>query len=104
MAFTLDNYLQSQFDVVVFSSVVVMYEDIRRAILEAITRFTADSLHPDLRGGYASARHIRRGDPTECSFHWLHEPMLPGDHVIRTDHKSPGHIVLEMQDIIDAYN
>ncbi len=29
--------------------------------------------------------------------------MLPGDHVIRTDHKSPGQIVLEMQDIIDAY-
>ena len=40
MAFALDNYLQSQFDVVVFSSVAVMYEDIRRAILEAITRIT----------------------------------------------------------------
>ena len=39
MAFALDNYLQSQFDVAVFSSVVV-YEDIRRAILEAITRIT----------------------------------------------------------------
>lgn len=104
MAFALDNYLQSQFDVVVFYSVVVMYEDIRRAILEAITRITADSLHPDLHGGYASARHIKRGDPTECPFHWLHELMLPGDHVIRTDHKSPGHIVLEMRDIIDAYN
>ncbi|MGN0752843.1 MAG: AAA family ATPase [Aristaeellaceae bacterium] len=106
MAFALDNYLQSQFDVVVFASVVVMYEDIRRAILEAITvkdytliPFTLTCTEDTLR-----ARHKRRGDPTECSFHWLHEPMHPGDHVIRTDHKSPGQIVLEMRDIIDTYN
>ena len=36
MAFALDNYLQSPFDVAVFSSVMV-YADIRSAILEAIT-------------------------------------------------------------------
>ena len=39
MAFALDNYLQSPFDVAVFSSVMV-YADIRSAILEAITRIT----------------------------------------------------------------
>lgn len=37
MAFVLDNYLQSGFDYVVFSSVVAMYEGIRRPSLDAIT-------------------------------------------------------------------
>lgn len=104
MAFALDNYLQSKFDYVVFSSVVVMYENIRRPMLDAITAedyavvaFTLTCSEDTLR-----ARHRKRGDLTECSFHWLHEPVHPGDHVIDTDDKTPAEIVQEMQKIINA--
>ncbi|MBQ8555031.1 MAG: AAA family ATPase [Clostridia bacterium] len=106
MSFALDNYLQSKFDYVVFSSVVVLYEDIRRPILEGITAqdytvvaFTLTCSEETLR-----ARHRHRGDQGECSFHWLHLPPHPGDHVICTDGRSPSEIVREMRDIIDATN
>lgn len=106
MAFALDNYLKSNFDYVVFSSVVVMYEDIRRPILADITAadyalipFTLTCSEDTLR-----ARHKQRGDEGECAFHWLHEPVHPGDHVINTDGKSPKEIVAEMRAIIDAIN
>lgn len=106
MSFALDNYLQSNFDYVVFSSVVVMYEDIRRPILEAITAkdhivipFTLTCSEDTLL-----ARHRKRGDEGECSFHWLHEPVHPGDHVINTDGKTPQEIVWEMRAIIDTSN
>lgn len=103
MSFALDNYLRSRFDYVVFSSVVVMYESIRRPILEAITTpceviaFTLTCTEATLR-----ERHAMRGDPGECSLHWLHEPPLPGDHVIHTDGKTPQEIVDEMKAIIHA--
>ena len=103
MAFALDNYLQSKFDYVVFPSAVVMYEYIRRPILEAITTdctviaFTLTCSEATLQ-----ARHQKRGDSGECSFHWLHEPLHPGDIVINTDRKSPQEIVQEMRAIIDA--
>ena len=103
MSFALDNYLQSQFDYVVFSSVVVMYEGIRRPILDAITTpcqviaFTLTCTEDTLR-----ARHAQRGDQGECSFHWLHEPVHPGDHVIHTDGKTPAQIVDEMRATIDS--
>ena len=103
MSFALDNYLQSKFDYVVFSSVVVMYEAIRRPILDAITTpcdvipFTLTCTEDTLR-----ARHHQRGDQGECSFRWLHEPVHPGDHVIHTDGKTPAQIVDEMCAIIDS--
>ncbi len=103
MSFALDNYLQSAFDYVVFSSVVVMYDHIRKPILDAITTdcqviaFTLTCSEDTLR-----ARHRKRGDSGECSMHWLHEPSHPGDYVIQTDGKSPQQIVQEMQEIINA--
>lgn len=106
MSFALDNYLHSNFDYVVFSSLVILYEDIRRPILEGITAddytlvpFTLTCSEDTLR-----ARHRLRGDSGECSFHWLHLPALPGDHVICTDGKTPRQIVQEMQAIIDNTN
>ena len=50
------------------------------------------------------ARHKKRGDSGECSFHWLHEPVHPGDHLIHTDGKTPAQIVAEMRDIITSTN
>ncbi|MBQ7137893.1 MAG: AAA family ATPase [Clostridia bacterium] len=101
MSFALDNYLQSQFDYVVFSSVVIMYESIRQPILDAITTdceviaFTLTCTEETLR-----SRHKKRGDQGECSLHWLHEPVHPSDHLIHTDGKTPAQIVAEMRRII----
>ena len=47
---------------------------------------------------------LRNGDRGECSFHWLHEPVHPGDIVLNTDGKDPAEIVREMRAIIDAIN
>lgn len=103
MSFALDNYLQSGFDYVVFSSLVILYEEIRRPILDAITAegyeliaFTLTCSEETLR-----ARHHQRGDEGECSMHWLHEPALPGDHLMHTDNKTPQQIVSEMRAIIN---
>lgn len=103
MSFALDNYLQSHFAYVIFASVVVMVADIRRPILDAITTdyelisFTLTCSEETLL-----ARHRKRGDSGACSFHWLHEPVHPGDHVIHTDGKTPAQIVVEMHAVIDA--
>ncbi|MBQ2952064.1 MAG: AAA family ATPase [Clostridia bacterium] len=103
MAFALDNYLQSGFDYVVFSSVVIMYEDIRRPILKGITAseyevvsFTLTCSEETLR-----ARHRLRGDEGDCSMHWLHEPVHSGDHIICTDGMTPAEVVAKMRAIID---
>lgn len=103
ISFALENYLRSRFDYVVFSSVVVMYEGIRRGILDAIRAnytlipFTLTCSEETLR-----ERHRLRGDEGECSMQWLHLPPLPGDHVICTTGKTPREIVQEMRRIIDA--
>lgn len=104
MSFALSNYLESGFEYVFFSSVVVMYEDIRANILRDITA-----------GGYSVVgftltcsektlleRHGKRGDENECSFEWLHIKPIEGDHVINTDNKSVEQIVNEMKVIIDG--
>ena len=106
MSFALSNYLNSGFDYVFFSSVVVMGRDsaIRSAILADITAkdyavlgFTLTCSEETLR-----RRHKKRGDNTECSFFWLHLPPYQGDYVINTDKKSVQEIVDEMKHIIDG--
>lgn len=106
MSFALDNYLQSGFSYVVFSSVVIMYDAIRRPILNAITStgydvisFTLTCSEETLR-----SRHRKRGDEGECSMLWLQEPPHPHDHLIHTDGKTPHQIVAEMRSIIAEYN
>lgn len=106
MSFALDNYLQSGFDYVVFSSVVILYEDIRRPILEGVTAedYTLVTFNLTCSEDTLQARHRKRGDTGDCSFHWLHLPPLHGDHVICTDGKTPMQIVQEMRSIIDRSN
>ncbi len=103
MSYILSNYLNSDFDYVIFSSVVVMYESIREPILKDITAndfeiigFTLTCSEETL-----SARHKNRADENEVSFHWLHLPPYSGNYVINTDGKTVEQIVDEIRELID---
>ncbi len=81
MSAVLSNYLRLGFDYVVFSSVVLMYENIRQGILKNIPEtgyeaigFTLTCTEENLR-----QRHKKRGDQNECSLEWLRLPPYPGD-------------------------
>ncbi|MDE6031295.1 MAG: AAA family ATPase [Oscillospiraceae bacterium] len=104
MSFALSNYLESGFEYVFFSSVVVMYENIRANILRDITAGDYSVLGFTLTCSEETLleRHGKRGDENECSFEWLHLKPVEGDHVINTDNKSVEQIVNEMKVIIDG--
>lgn len=102
MSFVLSTYLNSNFDYVIFSSVVVMYESIRKPILKNITAkdyitigFTLTCSEKTL-----TERHRKRGDNNEVSFEWLKLPPYRNDYVINTDNKTVAQIVSKMKSII----
>lgn len=104
MSFALSTYLNSKFDYVFFSSVVVVDKEIRGAILNDITAkdykvigFTLTCSEETLL-----ERHKKRGDQNECSFFFLHLTPHEGDYVINTDNKEVREIVDEMRRIIEA--
>lgn len=102
MSFVLSTYLNSQFDYVIFSSVVVMYESIRESILKDITANDYMTVGITLTCSEKTLieRHQRRGDQTEVSFEWLRLEPYPNDVVIDTDDKTVEQIVREMKSII----
>ncbi|MDD4679721.1 MAG: AAA family ATPase [Clostridia bacterium] len=104
MSFVLSNYLNSDFDYVIFSSVVVMYESIRKPILEDITARDFDIIGFTLTCSEETLaeRHKNRGDENEVSFHWLHLPLYPGDYVVNTEGKTVEQIVDEIRELIDS--
>jgi hypothetical protein len=104
MSFILSNYLDSDFEYVFFTSVVLTDARIREGILNGITArdygtaaFTLTCSEETLK-----TRHDKRGDPGETNFYWLHLPPQPGDIVIDTDGKNIREIVREMKRHIDA--
>ena len=104
MSFVLSNYLDSDFEYVFFTSVVLTDPHIREAILDGITArgyeligFTLTCSEETLK-----KRHDRRGDPGETDYFWLRLPPCPGDIVIDTDGKRVRDVVLEMKRHIDA--
>ncbi len=104
MSFILSNYLNSDFEYVVFTSVVLTDARIREGILNGITAkdyvtvgFTLTCSEETLK-----KRHGKRGDPGETNFYWLRLPPYPGDIVIDTDGKSIRETVKEMKRLIDA--
>ena len=102
MSFVLSTYLHSNFDYVIFSSVVVMYEKIRTAILRDITaaNYTTIGFTLTCSEKTLADRHRKRGDDTEVSYQWLRMGHYPGDYVIDTDDKTPAEIVDEMRGVI----
>ncbi len=104
MSFLLSNYLDSGFEYVFFTSVVLTDPHIREGILKGITAWGYASIGFTL---YCSAetlkkRHDRRGDKGETNTYWLSLPPYPGDIVIDTDKKSIREVVREMKRHIEA--
>ena len=104
MSFVLSNYLDSEFEFVFFTSVVLTDEKIRENILKGITvrdyetiAFTLTCSEETLK-----KRHDKRGDKGETNYYWLHLPPFPGDIVIDTDNKSIREVVKEIKKKIDA--
>ena len=99
MSFVLSNYLDSGFEYVFFTSVVLTDARIREGILDGITAgdyriisFTLTCSEETLK-----RRHDKRGDQGETNYYWLRLPPYPGDIVIDTDNKSIREVVREMK-------
>ena len=104
MSFVLSNYLDSDFEYVIFTSVVLTDARIRNEILSGITAkdyrvigFTLTCSEETLK-----KRHDKRGDRGETDYRWLRLPPCPGDIVIDTDDKSVREIVKEMKGYISG--
>ena len=106
MSFVLSTYLNSDFDYVILSSVVVMYEAIREPILKGITATDYITLGVTLTCSEKTLveRHKKRGDDTEVSFEWLRMEPYPNDYVICTDDKTATQIVDEIKEIIALHS
>lgn len=106
MSFILSTYLNSVFDYVIFSSVVVMYKTIRETVINDITAKDFDIIGITLSCSEETlrARHKKRGDKGEVSFHWLHLPPYPGDVVINTDGKTVRQTVEIIKALIERTN
>ena len=102
MSFALSTYLNSAFDYVIFSSIVVLRDPIRENIITDITAKDYEIIGFTLKCSEETLtkRHRSRGDTTEVIFDWLHTEPHPGDFVINTDNKTVKEIVDEMIEII----
>jgi len=103
MSFVLSNYLDSDFDYVFFTSVVLTDATIRESILNGITAKDYDVIGFTLTCSEETLkkRHNRRGDKGETNYFWLHLPPCSGDIVIDTDDKRVQDVVREMKHHID---
>ena len=104
MSFVLSNYLDSDFDLVFFTSVVLTDATVRESILRGITAKDYDVIGFTLTCSEETLkkRHDRRGDKGETNYYWLHLPPCLGDIVIDTDDKRVRDVVREMKRHIDA--
>ncbi|MCL2357407.1 MAG: GNAT family N-acetyltransferase [Defluviitaleaceae bacterium] len=104
MSFALSTYLNSNFDYVIFSSVVVSGEKIREAVLKDITAkdYTVIAFTLTCSEKTLAERHKKRGDTGDVDFQWLRHAPHPGDYVINTDNKTVDDIVAEIKCIVDA--
>ena len=106
MSFALSNYLNSKFDYVIFSSVVVIGGTIREDVLKDITAndYTTIAFTLKCSEEALAERHKKRGDSGEVLFHWLRMEPYPGDFIIDTDNKTIAQIVSEMKTVINGCN
>jgi len=103
MSFALSTYLNSNFDYVIFSSVVVIGEEIREAILKDITArdYTIIAFTLKCSEETLIERHKKRGDTNEVLFEWLRMKPHQDDYVINTDQKTIAQVVQEIRSIIN---
>ena len=104
MSFVLSNYLNSNFDYVFFTSVVLTDATIRGNILKDITAsdygvigFTLTCSEETL-----TKRHSARGDAGAPNFHWLHLPSYPTDIVVSTDNMTVKEIAQKLKRYING--
>ena len=104
MSFVLSNYLDSEFDYVFFSSVVLTDAQIRENILNNITAtdYKVISFTLTCSEETLAKRHSQRGDLGAPNFHWLHLPPYPTDIVINTDNMSVLQITQKLKLYIDG--
>ena len=104
MSFVLSNYMESGFEFVFFTSVVLTDVKIRENILNGITARDYETIAFTLTCSEETLkkRHDKRGDKDETYYYWLHLPPCPGDIVIDTDNKSIREVVKEMKVQINA--
>ena len=102
ISFALSTYLNSGFDYVIFSSVVVIGGEIRKSILEDITAKNYITIAFTLKCSEKTLieRHRHRGDMNEVSFQWLRMEPHANDYVIDTDGKTISQIAAEIKHII----
>jgi len=104
MSFILSNYLDSDFEYVFFTSVVLTDPGIREGILHGITAQGYETIGFTLTCSEETLkqRHDKRGDHGETNYYWLHLPPCSGDIVIDTDGKRIRDVVREMKQSISA--
>ena len=98
MSFVLSNYLNSEFEYVFFTSVVLTDPTIRENILKDIATTDYEVIGFTLTCSEETLvkRHDQRGDKGETNFHWLHLPPYPTDIVIHTDGMTVREIAQEL--------
>ncbi|MCQ2422678.1 MAG: AAA family ATPase [Lachnospiraceae bacterium] len=104
MAYLVSNYLKSDFEYVVFASVVLTDPTARENILNNIDAEDYEVLSFQLTctEDYLKPRHDERGLSDEVSFCWLQLPPYPGETVIDTDAKTPDQVCDEICRLIDS--
>ena len=104
MAFLVSNYLNSGFEKVVFSSVVLTDPDARENILRDITAkdYEIISFQLTCSEDTLRERHIAMGGSEAVSFFWLSLPPYPGEYEINTDDKTPDEVCAEICRVIDS--
>ena len=102
MSFALSTYLNSDFNYVIFSSVVVLGDPIRKSILDDITAKDYEVIGFTLKCSVETLteRHKNRDDDNDVIFDWLRMEPHPGDFVINTDNKAVEQIADEIKSII----
>ena len=102
MSFVLSNYLDSDFEYVFFTSVVLTDPGIREGILHGITAQEYETISFTLTCSEETLkeRHDKRGDPGETNYYWLRLPPYPGDIIIDTENKGVREIAREMKEYI----
>jgi adenylylsulfate kinase-like enzyme len=102
MSFTLSTYLKSAFDYVIFSSCILVVEDIRRNIISDIDHsgFTTVVFWLVCSPETLKSRHCGQESTCEPAYDWLKLVPHSNDIVINTDDKNIEQVSKEIYEMI----